>query len=338
MIKKLIWFVGVVAVIAFAYYLFLSTKNGEGSDSDLTYDLVENWPDLPANIHLGNPTGLGLDTNQNIVVFHRADRYWPLVGSMPDQPIQKKTILVIDKNSGKLLNSWGENLFVMPHGLEVDHENNIWVTDVALHQVLKFSYDGKLLMKIGEAEVPGKDSLHLNRPTDIAVAKDGSFYVSDGYRNSRIIKFSPVGKYLFEWGKKGAGESEFNIPHSISLDSSGNVYVADRENNRIQVFDPAGKFIRQISHGSFGAMCAVAYKDSKLYAADDLSLLSLKHIGSDIFIFDTTGKVLTRFGRSGSYTAGTAWFHDLVIDSEENIYIGDILTNTIRKFRKVVKD
>jgi peptidylamidoglycolate lyase len=335
--KKLTWFLGITVLIALSCYLFISAKKGKAIDGAAKYELVENWPQLPTGFPLGNPTGLALDTNQNIIVFHRAGRDWPLVGSMPDQPIQKKTILVIDKNSGKLLNSWGENLFVMPHELEVDQENNIWVTDVALHQVLKFSYNGKLLMKIGEAEVPGKDNLHLNRPTDIAVAKDGSFYVSDGYRNSRVIKFSPVGKYLFEWGRKGAGESEVDIPHSITLDSSGNVYVADRENNRIQVFDPAGKFIREISHASFGAMCAVAFKDSKLFAVDDLSLLKVKHLGSDIFIFDSIGKIQTRFGRSGYWSGTTAWLHDIVIDKEENIYTGDILTNRVRKFRKVIK-
>src|SRR5829696_7574737 len=127
---------------------------------------------------------------------------------MPDKPIQNKTILIFDKDKGKLMDSWGDNLFIMPHGLTVDKDNNIWVTDVGLHQVFKFSHNGKLLMKLGEAKVAGNDNLHFNKPTGIANAKDGSFYVSDGYGNSRIIKFSAQGKYLFAWGKKGNKKKE----------------------------------------------------------------------------------------------------------------------------------
>ena len=301
------------------------------------YELVENWPDLPKELRLGNPTGISIDTNQNIVVFQRADRKWPFFGSMPGKPIQSKTILIIDKDNGKLITSWGDNLFIMPHGLKVDKENNIWVTDVGLNQVFKFSHDGKLLMKFGQARVAGNDSLHFNKPTDIAITKDGSFYVSDGYGNSRIIKFSATGKYLFEWGKKGDKEGEFDIPHGISLDSNGNVYIADRENKRIQVFDSTGKFIKQLSDKTFGAICAVAFDktQSKLFAVDDFTFLKLKHRGSDVFIFDKAGRVQTRFGRSGFYKGKTSWYHDLTVDKDENIYVGDILGNTIQKFRKV---
>ncbi|MES2776524.1 MAG: peptidyl-alpha-hydroxyglycine alpha-amidating lyase family protein [Bacteroidota bacterium] len=312
-------------------------KKGAGYDSTTRYELVTGWPALPGDLPLGNPTGIGIDTNQNIVIFHRASRDWPLFGAMPGDPIREKTILIIDRQNGKLISSWGDNLFIMPHGLTVDNENNIWVTDVGLHQVFKFSHDGQLLMKLGQAKVPGNDSSHFNKPTDIAIAADGSFYVSDGYGNSRIVKFSAGGKYLFEWGKKGGGETEFNIPHSITLDNHDNLYVADRENNRIQVFDAGGKLVQQMKDPSFGAICAVYFDKThaNLVAADDLSFLKLKHRGSDLFVFDTTGKVTSRFGRSGSYPGNTAWYHDLVTDKDENIYVGDILGNTIQKFRKV---
>ena len=256
---------------------------------------------------------------------------------MPNSPVKCKTILIINKDNGKLITSWGGNLFIMPHGLTVDNENNIWVTGVGLHQVFKFSHDGKLLLKLGEAKVAGNDSLHFNKPTDIAIAGDGSFYVSDGYGNSRIVKFSATGKYLFEWGKKGVKENEFNIPHGISLDKNCNVYVADRVNNRVLVFDSTGNFIKQITDDTFGAICSVAFDktQSKLFAIDDFTFLKVKHRGSDVFIFDTAGKVQTRFGRSGSYEGNTSWYHDLIIDKDENIYVGDILRNTIQKFRKV---
>ena len=116
---------------------------------------------------------------------------------------------------------------------------------VGLHQIFKFSHEGNLLLKLGVAKTPGNDSLHFDLPTDVAVADDGSFYVSDGYGNSRVVKFSKEGKYLFEWGKKGDKPGEFNTPHMIDLDTYGNVYVADRENNRIQKFDAHGIFLKE---------------------------------------------------------------------------------------------
>ena len=191
-------------------------------------------------------------------------------------------------------------------------------------------------MTIGEAKVKGDDRTHFNKPTSVAVSKDGSFYVSDGYGNNRVIKFSARGKYLFEWGKKGDGEGEFNIPHRVCLDNSGNVYVADRENNRVQVFDPTGKFIKQYRDKSFGTITSVAFNktQTKLFAADDFTFLKLKHRGSDLFIFDSIGRVQTRFGRSGDYDGRNCWYHDLVVDEEENIYVGDILGNTIQKFKR----
>jgi len=335
--KKFVYAVLTLGILLLCGYIFQDKKIGRGYDPEIRYELVKDWLKLPDSIVLGNPTGIDIDTNQNIVVFHRAGRNWPLLGSMPDKLIQSKTVLIIDKDNGRLIDSWGGNLFVMPHGLKVDVKNNIWITDVGLNQVFKFSHDGKVLVKLGIARVSGNDSVHFNKPTDIAIAEDGSFYVSDGYGNSRIVKFSATGKYLFEWGKKGDKESEFNIPHGISLDDKGDVYVADRENSRVQVFNSSGKFIKQFSDKSFGRVCAVAFDkmQSKLFAVDDLTFLKVKHRGSDVFIFDSLGNVQTRFGRSGFYEGKTSWYHDLTVDKGENIYVGDILGNTVQKFRKV---
>jgi peptidylamidoglycolate lyase len=337
MINKIIYFILVLVGLLITSYFLQPIKKGKGLDTKTKYLLVKNWLQLPANFKLGNPTGISIDTNQNIVIFCRAGREWSLFSSMPDKPIKSKTILIVDKDNGKLIESWGDNLFIMPHGLTVDNENNIWVTDVGLNQIFKFTHDGKLLMKLGEAKVAGNDSLHFNKPTGIAIAKDGSFYVSDGYGNNRIIKFSAQGKYLFEWGQKGNKEGEFNIPHAISLDSNGNVYVADRENNRIQVFDPNGKYIKQFKGKTFGAICSIAFDktQTKLFAVDDFTFLKLKHRGSDVFIFDTAGQVQTRFGRSGFYDGSVSWYHDLAIDKDGNIYVGDILGNSVQKFIKV---
>ena len=324
-------------------FLIACNNSGEGNtkknrDSINQYELVKDWPKLPDSFKLGNPTGIGIDTSQNIFIFQRAEREWPLIGPMPDTYISSKTILMLDRENGEILNSWGDNLFIMPHGLTVDRNNNIWVTDVGLHQVFKFSHDGKLLIKIGEAKVSGNDSTHFNRPTDIAVAKDGSFYISDGYGNSRIVKFSSTGKYLFEWGEKGDKPGEFNIPHAIDLDERGNVYVADRENNRVQIFNSLGKFLKQWTDKNFGRICSVTFGKVKnnFVAVDDVtSWFKLKHNGSDIILFDSTGNLLSKFGRSGFYDGPKCWYHDVAIDNEENIYIEDILGNRIQKFKKV---
>jgi peptidylamidoglycolate lyase len=335
--RRLIFFLSLLMLFLFAGYYLQPLKTGTVTDNLTRYELVKDWPKLPKDLILGNPTGNGIDTNQNVFIFHRSGREWRLFGPMPDSYIPSKTILLLDGQSGKILNSWGDNLFIMPHGLTVDKNNNVWVTDVGLQQVFKFNHEGKLLMKLGEAKVAGNDAAHFNRPTDIAVANNGSFYVSDGYGNSRIIKFSSTGKYLFEWGKKGDGEKEFNIPHGIDLDEKENVYVADRENNRVQVFDSSGKFLKQWHDKNFGNMCAVTYDKimKRLAAVDDVTFLKFKHRGSDIIIFDSTGKVLTRFGRSGLYDGPTCWYHDVAVDKEGSIYVGDILGNRIQKFRKV---
>jgi peptidylamidoglycolate lyase len=313
-----------------------SPGNSPATDHPIGYELQDNWPTLPANFIVGNPTGIGVDSNQRLYVFHRAGRTWPYLSSMPDSTISSSTLLVLGKDSGQVIRSWGANLFIMPHGLSVDNDNNIWVTDVALHQVFKFTEDGRLLMKLGEARIAGNDTGHFNRPTDVAVADDGSFYVSDGYENSRVIKFSRTGQYLFEWGKKGHAPGEFTIPHSICIGESGHIYVADRENNRVQVFDSAGKFIQQLVNENFGNITAVTYDAStkQLIATDDKSWLKLKHQGSDIIIFDSTRKNCGQFGRTGSYEGPLCWYHDVVVDKEGSIYVSDIKGNLIQKFKR----
>ena len=306
------------------------------TDNKIHYRLVKNWPQLPEGFVLGDVTGIGIDTAQNIFAFHRSYTDWPILSSLPDTFITSKTILELDRSTGKLINSWGAGMFIMPHGLTVDQQNNIWVTDVVLNQVFKFSHDGKLLMKLGVARISGDDSIHFNLPTDVAIANDGSFYVSDGYGNSRVVKFSAEGKFLFQWGTKGSKPGEFNIPHAISLDKNGNVYVADRENNRIQLFDAYGKFLKEYKENNFGNLYAVNFDtiSNKLTAVDYITSFG-KPRGSDVFIFDSTGKIQNRFGRSGLYDGPVCRYHDIAVDKDGNIYTGDILYNHIQKFEKV---
>ena len=317
----------------FNYFLLsvlLSCSNNKEKES--TYIPVENWPKIPSNYELGNPTGLALKSNQNLIVFHRGSRSWQT--PMPKDKIKENTIIEIDNSSGEIINAWGADMFIMPHGLEIDNENNVWITDVGLHQVIKYDSNGKELMVLGKEFEPGSDSYSFNLPTDVAVANDGSFYVSDGYGNSRIIKFSKDGSYLFEWGAFGNEKSQFNIPHGLDLDNNGNVYVADRENNRIQKFDSLGNFIAEWKNQSIGQLYSVNVNNYENYilGIDYIGLENMIPIGSDIIYLDLDLNVKSRFGRSGSYDGEKTRYHDIQIDERGNMFVGDILNNSIQKF------
>ena len=307
----------------------------ESSKSISEYELIENWAKIPDDYILGNPTGIALTSNQNLVVFHRGSRSWQV--PMPKEKIIEDTFIKIDKVTGKIIKSWGSNLFIMPHGLEIDKEDNIWITDVGLHQVIKYDSNGNELMVLGEEYTPGKDSLHFNLPTDVAVSENGSFYVSDGYGNSRIIKFSSEGEYLFEWGVFGENKNEFNIPHGLDLDKNGNVYVADRENNKIQKFDSLGNFIAEWKNEMIGQLYSVNVNnyENYLFGIDYIVSKNSAPLGSDIIKFDLDLNFKSKFGRSGNYKGPKARYHDIQVDNEGNIYVGDILNNTIQKFKPI---
>ncbi|MCL4401369.1 MAG: peptidyl-alpha-hydroxyglycine alpha-amidating lyase family protein [Acidobacteria bacterium] len=188
---------------------------------------------MPDGWKFGRVSAVSVDSAGRVFVFHRGNKADPLI--------------VFDSN-GKYLRSWGRGMFGSPHGLRIDKDDNLWVTDTINHQVMKFTNDGRLLLTLGVKGRAGADEKTFNRPTDVGFAPSGEFYVSDGYGNSRVVKFSAEGKYLLSWGKRGAGPGEFNTPHVVVADPKGTLYVSDRENDRIQIFDRDGKFLRQWTH------------------------------------------------------------------------------------------
>jgi peptidylamidoglycolate lyase len=207
------------------------------------YRKVADWPQLPAGMKFGDMSGVDIDSKGNVMLVHRGSGI--ARGAPKGTRVPEAVVVTIDPKTGKVLQTWGANTFMNPHGLTIDNEDNVWLTDTQLHQVFKFTHDGKLLLKIGEAETPAWDEGHFNQPTQVAPLPDGSFYVGDGYVNSRVAKFDKNGKFLFEWGSEGDKPGQFDNPHGVMIDLDGNVFVSDRENSRVQIFDQKGKFIKE---------------------------------------------------------------------------------------------
>lgn len=298
-----------------------------------TYSVVHGWPILPGGLVLGAAAGVGVDSKGNVWVFQRGGRQWnePLL----TDPIKYPTVVQFDGKSGKLLQVWAAGTFAMPHGLTIDGEDNVWLTDVALHQIYKYSPAGKLLLTLGERGVPGTDTMHFNRPTDIAALPDGSFYVSDGYRNTRVMKFAADGRFEFQWGKPGTGPGEFNTPHGIAVDRSGHVYVADRENDRVQVFDAKGRFLEQWKSASIGRPYSLALLPADLAAVVDGGVQpDAPPDRSGVAIVKRDGSLIERFGRFGNYDGQFRMGHDIASDDEGNIYVVDITGQRVQKFIK----
>ena len=182
-------------------------------------------------------------------------------------------ILILDQQ-GKLLRSFGDGLFTLAHGLRIDAQDNIWVTDAANHTVIKFSPDGVPLLKLGEKDVPGEDATHFNKPADIAFATNGDFFIADGYGNSRVVKFNKDGKFLKAWGKKGTARASSTCRTPSGSTPRAGSMSADRENNRIQVFDADGKYLRQME--GFAPYGLFITPDQMLFVADGVANKVLK--------------------------------------------------------------
>lgn len=278
---------------------------------------------------------MGVDSRGDIFVFHRAERFWDGEELTLDL-IPSPTVFILNDETGDLIEWWGADMFVIPHGLTIDSEDNVWLTDVGLHQVFKFDQTGNLLMTLGERGVPGEDSAHFNMPTDVAVAPDGSFYVSDGYRNSRIIKFSVDGDYITSWGSYGTGPGEFDVPHSIALDSHGQVYVVDRGNARLQIFDEAGQFVAEWKGKSLGRSWAVRISPSgDLFIIDGGDQVEFWPDRARILKLDPEGKILAAFGSYGNAPGQFVWPHAIALGSDDTLYVGEVATGMrIQKFMK----
>ncbi|XP_029502416.2 peptidyl-glycine alpha-amidating monooxygenase B isoform X2 [Oncorhynchus nerka] len=328
----------------------LQPKREEEEVLDQEYHLEEvtDWPESP--LQLGQVSGLALDSDDNLVIFHRGDHQWGVnsfdnSGKYQQQslgPIQQSTILVVDPVKGSVLKASGRNMFYLPHGITTDKDNNYWVTDVALHQVFKLSSDGrdKPLVVLGEAFEPGSDKEHFCKPTDVAVDPvTGNVYVSDGYCNARILKFSPEGKYLSHWG---AGSSDrrrrvqFRIPHSlVFLPDRRELCVADRENGRIQCFvAESGEFVKEIKKQEFGGeVFAISYAPvhgGLIYAVNGESAYGRSAPLKGFVINYSTKEILDDFSPENAQEFGMP--HDIVVTKDGRVFVGDAATDSVLKF------
>lgn len=261
---------------------------------------------MPAGWKFGRVSAVAQNSKGEVFVFHRGDRADPIV--------------VFDAE-GKYLRSWGRGMFGNEHGLRIGPGGNVWITDNGNHQVIQFTPEGKVLMTLGVKGKPGVDENSFNRPTDIAFASNGDFYVSDGYGNSRVVKFSKDGKYLLSWGTPGTGPGEFNTPHAVALDSSGRVYVSDRENNRIQIFDGNGKFLKQWTHlGATQGIVITANDEMWIIThRNNIENLAYDTLAGRIMKIDLeTGRIL------GSMESPGHWLH---VNPQNEIFIGSLTGN-----------
>ena len=299
-----------------------------------SFEEIKDWPKLPAGVQLGECAGVAVDANGHVFIFHRPGR-----GFDPNatEKLTEPAVLEVDGESGALINAWGANTFLVPHGITIDGSNNVFLTDVGLQQVFEFSHDGKLLLALGEPRVGGWDGTHFNQPTDIAIRPDGTFYVSDGYVNSRVAIFDRSGKELREWGRKGSGAGEFSNPHGLTfVPGSSDVLVADRENSRLQLFDANGAFKRQWTGAkdevTTGRVFAVAADGAgNDYVAIRRADYDTQHTG--VVKLDRDWKIVASVGFDQPGDPVFNAVHDLALGRDGSIYVAETRTKRVVKLR-----
>jgi DNA-binding beta-propeller fold protein YncE len=278
-----------------------------------TYRQVDSWG-LPTGGVWGVISAVGVDAKDNVFVFKRADP------GQKNGPLNSK-IMVFDSH-GKLLRSWGDNFVLSAHGLRLDNDGFVWITDKTGDQVFKFSANGKLLMTLGKKGTAGdmNSTDALNGPSDVVVAKNGDIFVSDGESsNARVVKFSKDGTFIKFWGTRGSGAGQLEDPHSIALDSAGRVYVANRLNKRIEVFDSDGNYLNQLPQ--FGApACIYISEDDMLYVAAGAP--------QNWIMIGTTG------GKVSGKISGLTGPHWVTVDSTGAVYVAEVPGMSLKKFVK----
>ena len=301
------------------------------------YRLVDGWAKLPEGESFIDVGGISIDSQDRLYIFNRS----------------KHPMMVFD-SEGNFLTSWGAEHFTRAHGSCIGPDGAIYCTDDKNHTVTKFDADGHVLMVLGTKDTPSdtgyrdvrelferissitKGGPPFNRPTGVALSSTGAIYVADGYANARVHKFSPDGKLLFSWGEPGPGPGQFRLPHSIFIDQRDRIWVPDRENHRIQIFDDKGNFLTQWTD---------LIRPTDVFIDTDETVY-VSELCKRVSIFTIDGRLLARWGNE-SHEASDPLFlspHAVAVDSKGDLYIGEVsMTNskvdrgprTIQKFVRI---
>ena len=343
----------IVVALAFAAPAFAQHQPPE-----IRFQSVPDFLKLPADLYLGEATGVAVNSKGHVFVFSRGSTTGPAYGAASAQLLEFAP-------DGKFIREIGHHLYAwsFAHTVKVDKDDNIWVTDKGSDMVIKFNPEGRVALVFGrrqEASDEGTEPLkHVKPPlppvdgmfrqvTDVAWDSAGNTYISDGYINSRVAKVDKEGNWLASWGEPGAQAGQFNVPHSIAVDAHDNIYVADRGNRRIQVLDTAGKFLRQftidvpapayaraaignkptsttgtMAPGSPWAICITPGPNQVLYASDAFP--------GRIYKLTLDGKVLGVLGKSGKQLGQFGWIHEIACPTENELYVAELLNWRIQK-------
>jgi hypothetical protein len=307
---------------------------------EIQYRSVPDFLQLPSDLYFGEVAGVAVNSKGHIFVFSRGNSTGPAYGASAAQ------LLEFEAN-GKFVREIGHNLYAWSyaHSVKIDPHDNIWVADKGSDVVVKFNHEGRVTMVFGrkqEASDEGTGPLkHVHPPlppedglfrqvTDVAWDASGNSYISDGYINSRIAKVDKDGNWLKSWGEPGNKPGQFDTPHSIAVDAQGNVYVADRGNHRIQVFDGDGKFGNISANpsgarmpGSPWAICITPPPNQVLYSSDAFP--------GRIYKLSLDGKLLGMFGKSGKQLGQFGWIHEIACPSENELYVAELLNWRVQK-------
>jgi len=298
---------------------------------ELRYEALARWETLPAGWSFVEVAGVATDSRDRVHVFNRGEH----------------PVIVFDRD-GRFLASWGEGVFQRAHGITIGPDDAVYCTDDLDHTVRKFAPDGRLLLTLGTSGLAADTGLvgidyrtirrggpPFNRPTNVALAADGALYVTDGYGNARVHKFAADGRLLFSWGEPGGGPGQFNLPHGIAIDREGLVYVADRENSRIQLFTPKGEWLAEWTDVARPMQVCIDRHDRVFVAevgwrAGLFPWQSPPSAGAPaarVSVFDRAGRLLARWGGTGDPCAPGDFFapHDLCLDSRGNLYVGEVV-------------
>lgn len=282
-----------------------------------------DWLAPEVAARMGQPAGVGVTPEGNIVILHR--------GLSPnDSLLEEDAVLVVDPASGKLVHSFGGARFASPHGLHVDLDGGVWVTDTRRHQVFRFSPEGELKLTLGTAATAGDDERHFDQPTDVAVGPRGDIFVTDGYGNRRVVRFAPDGTYLASWGREGNAPGEFLNPHAIDIDGEGRLLVSDRDNNRLQIFNSRGELLDSV-HTAAPLYAAVVDAPRGRLVATDYLTEDTTIVGSRVFGLspdELDAPDATLFAREGCQGPASCRFHDVAVAPDGAVYLAD-LTNRV---------